>query len=129
LAMLSEATVDNERVAQAAAALAGNDRIPLPRLLVFRRKDMTDPRVFYAEAFSFTEFVHSRLSREQFRSFLEHLKAGHAVADALQRALYRPAEEDFLAQLSEAWEDHAIAQAQFLRELRRAATADSPGGL
>jgi len=125
LAMLSEATVDNERVAQAAATLAGTDRISLPRLLVLRRKDLTRPRGFYAEAFSFTEFVHSRLSREQFRDFLSHLKAGHAVADALERALYRPAEEDFLAQLSEAWEDHAIAQGQVLRELQRAATADS----
>lgn len=118
LAMLAESKVDADRVALAAAALTGHKAVPLERLILRRRLTLGDGvDVFYAQAFSFVEFLHSRLTGEQFADFLGHLKAGCSVSDALQRALYLPPEGPFLHQVASAWHDHAIARAQLIEAL------------
>jgi len=117
LAMMAEFEVENSRAELAGMAIAGKAKIPLEDLLVRRRYDVQKPAVFYAESFSFVEFLHGRMTDEQFRALLEHIKAGCTVADALQRSLYVPADESFLRALASAWEDHAIEQAQYLRAL------------
>jgi len=120
LAMLSEWEVDNERVILAGTALAGESRIPLDRLFARERHDIGDPAVFYAESFSFTEYLHGRLSEQQFKAFLGHIKDGCTVRDALQRALYLPPDSRFMGELASAWEEHAVAQAQIVQALRGA---------
>ena len=117
LAMMAEWQVDNGRLLLAAAALAGEAKIPLQALVAYQRADLANPAVFYAEAFSFTEFLHGSLTSGQFRAFLEQVKNGCGVIEALQRALYLPQSEDFLATLQAAWENYAIAQGQYLRAL------------
>jgi hypothetical protein len=117
LAMMAEHVGDPRRAVLAGAALAGEKGIPLADLFVAHRADLAAPRIFYAEAFSFTGYLHARLTARQFRDVLEHIKDGCAVADAIQRALYAPPRDDFLARLAAAWTDHAITDAQFLRAL------------
>ncbi len=117
LAMMAEATVANGRVRLAGAALAGTRKIPLRKLLTTTRLEPDDAHIFYAEAWSLTSYVHARLSRKQFREMLAHLKAGCPFEEALQRALYLPPDENFLAGLAKAWESEAIRQGQFLQAL------------
>jgi tetratricopeptide (TPR) repeat protein len=117
LAMLAEYQLDNDRILLAGTVLAGTERISLEQLLATQWADLENPAAFYAEAFSFTEFVYSRLSRSQFRDFLEHVRKGETVHVALQRCLAVPAEKDFPKRLSQAWESYAIAQSQYLRAL------------
>ncbi|MCD6304645.1 MAG: hypothetical protein J7M21_06755 [Planctomycetes bacterium] len=124
LAMMAEFEVDTTRLELAGNAIAGKARSSLLRMLVSRRYDLESPAVFYAEAFSFVEFLHERLSTAQFRQFLEYVKDGCTISDALQRALYMPSSETFLERLASAWEDHAVEQSQFLEAL---ASADGPG--
>lgn len=118
LAMLAEARVDEDRVALAGSVLLSDQRIGVRRLLLMDLHDLKQPEVFYAEAFSLMEFLHGRLTGEQFRSFLLSLKDGCTVADALQRALYLPPHDEFIDALAESWEAHAVAQAQFQRALQ-----------
>lgn len=117
LAMLAEAEVDHKRILLAGSALAAGDGGSLDRLFRSDRADLDDPEVFYAKSFSFVSFLHERMTQEQFRRFLEHVKAGSTIEDAIQRALRIPPDESFLPQLAAAWEDHAIAEAQYLRAL------------
>lgn len=117
LAMLSETVVDNGRLTLAGAALSGKERLPLERLLSSRRDGMDKVEVFYAEAYSFTEYLRTRLAARQFKDFLDHVRGGCTVADALQRALYLPDDDAFLPALAEAWQDRAIQQAQATRAL------------
>jgi len=118
LAMLAESRIDSERTVLAGTALMGEKGIPLARLLAFRRDQMTDPAVFYAESFSFTWYLHRRLTKRQFKAFLEHLKGGCPVADGLQRALYVAPSNGFMVSLARAWKSHAVQEAQNLRILR-----------
>jgi len=122
LACLAEFEVDPARVELAGKVIAGKARIRLDRLLIQQRYDMEQPGVFYAESFSFIEFLHSRLSGEQFAAFLENVKRGCTTSDALQRSLCLPMDDTFLPAVASAWEDHAVAQAQFVQAL-----ADRPG--
>lgn len=117
LAMMAEPAVDNSRILVAGAALAGGKKIRLETLLLMDRCAADDAAVFYAESFSLTCFLHSRLSRQQFREMLGHIKAGCPLDEAVQRALYVPREEVFLARLARAWEGEAIRQSQFLQAL------------
>jgi hypothetical protein len=117
LAMLAESEVDDARVELAGKAIAGKARLSLDGLFVRRRYDVDKPAAFYAESFSFVEFLHSRMTAEQFAEFLSNVKSGCTVADALQRALCVPASESFVGALASAWEDHAVAQAQYLEAL------------
>jgi hypothetical protein len=117
LAMMAEAEVDNARVALAGKAIAGKAKIALDNLLVRQRYDIAKPVEFYAKSYSFVEFLHGRLTASQFRAFLSHVKCGCTVVDAVQRALYLAPEESFLPALASAWEDHAVAQAQYLEAL------------
>jgi len=117
LAMMSEYGPEGRRIDLASKAIAGRARISLQELLARRRYQITRPAVFYAEAFSFVEFLHSRMTVRQFKAFLGHVKSGCTVCDAVQRSLYVPAEESFLPALASAWEDHAVEQAQYLRAL------------
>ena len=120
LAMMAEYVPETRRIELAGHAIAGKAKISLEELLLHRRYSLRSPGVFYAESFSFIEFLHSRMTNEQFRSFLENVKAGCTVSDALQRSLYVPATESFLASLASAWEDHAVEQAQYVRALAAA---------
>ena len=117
LAMMAEATVHNGRVRLAGAALAGTSRIGLARLLRMDAHDVEDSDVFYAEAFSFTAYLHARLTGPQFREMLGHIQAGLPLDEALQRTLCLPPREDFLGRLAAAWEAEAVRQSQFLRAL------------
>ncbi|MFP4354026.1 MAG: peptidase MA family metallohydrolase [Phycisphaerae bacterium] len=117
LAMLAEYEIDNERIRLAGTALAGRMKISLAQLLTSHWHDLENPAVFYAEAYSLMEFVYTRLNRRQQKSLLEHMKDGSTFTDALQRALAIPHDETFAKRLEEAWQDHAIAQAQFLNAL------------
>ena len=122
LAMLAESGLHTQRLILAGAALAGDEKIPLEKLLVAARPDHNHEGVFYAEALSFTEFLHSRLTRQQFKTFLAAVKDDCAVADALQRALYVAPRPDFLATVAAAWEARAVRQGQFLKALQAPAT-------
>ena len=117
LAMMAESGVENDRVALAGKTVAGKAKIALDDLFVRRRYDVEKPAVFYAESYSFVEFLHTRMTDQQLRALLEHVKGGCTVTDALQRSLYLPADESFLPALASAWEDHAIEQAQYLSAL------------
>jgi hypothetical protein len=81
--------------------------------------------VFYAEAFSFADYLQSRMTRRQFREMLDHVKAGRPLDEAIQRVLYVPCDEAFLGKLARAWEAEAIKQSQFLRALDEAPTNGS----
>lgn len=118
LAMLAESQIDNRRLILAGTALASDRKIPLGDLLSAQRYTINKPVIFYAEAFSLMHFVHSKLTTRQFRDLLANIKGGSTFADALQRALYVPLRKNFMEDLSLAWEDHAIAHAQYLRALQ-----------
>lgn len=118
LAMLCEWQVDNDRVILAGSALASTQSIPLESLLTHQLDANAEPDVFYAESFSFLDFLQSRLSPQQFRDFLEQMRAGCTVSDALQRALYISHTDTFLAMVENNWQDKAIQQAQVARMLR-----------
>jgi hypothetical protein len=117
LAMLAEYQIDNERIRLAGTALAGRKRIGLTDLLAVQWPDVKNPDLFYAEAFSLVEFVYTRLTRSQRRQLLKHMKAGSTFTDALQRVLCVAQDEAFTQRLERAWEEHAVAQAQFLKAL------------
>ena len=118
LAMMAEAEVDNSRVLLAGAAVAGGDRkIALETLLLMDQCKAENAAVFYAEAFSLTCFLHCRLTPEQFRETLAHIKGGCTLEEAVQRALYVPYEEAFLERLARSWENEAVRQSQFLKAL------------
>jgi len=117
LAMMAEFEPENSRIRLAGRTVAGKASRKLKDLFVARRYSIDEPLVFYAESYSFMEFLHGRLSPAQFRDFLLNVQAGCTVTDALQRSLYVPADDSFLADLAGAWEDHAIEQTQFLEAL------------
>jgi len=117
LAMMAEWQVDNDRILLAAAAVTGERGISLDELLVLHRENLSDPAVFYAEAFSFVSFLRARLTAEQFRSFLDNVKGGCGIGESLQRALYVPQSDEFMPALNAAWEDYAVAHAQYLKAL------------
>ena len=117
LAMMAEAEVDNSRVLLAGAAVAGDRKIALDRLLLMDRYKAENVAVFYAEAFSLTCFLHRRLTPEQFREMLAHIKGGCPLDEAVQRALYVPYDEAFLERLARSWENEAVRQSQFLKAL------------
>ncbi len=118
LAMLAEAQIDPDRIALAGATLAGKNKISLEDMFVRQKYGQTDAPAFYAESLSFTLFLQSRLGRDQFRAFLDNVKSGCTVVDALQRALYIPHSDEFLPRLAETWEQNAIADVQFVRALQ-----------
>ena len=128
MAMLSESVVDNSRLLLAGAALAGDKKIPLEDLFLRDRQDLRDVSVFYAESYSLTSYLHSRLSPAQFKSLLEAVKSGCTMDDALHRVLYMPQDNSLLVALSLAWQKDAIEQAQYLRAwpaTLNSSTADS----
>ena len=128
LAMLAEITIDNDRILLAGASVNDKAKIALRDLLARDRCDMGDPALYYATSYSFSSFLHRRLSAEQFKSFLHHLKTGCATVDALERAVCASPDETFAAQLAAAWEDDAAAQAQIVRALRGQDEASSGTG-
>ncbi|MBL7133841.1 MAG: hypothetical protein ISS78_07070 [Phycisphaerae bacterium] len=117
MAMLAESELENRRLIIAGSALASGRKIKLQKLLVTANREGSHEGIFYAEALSFTEFLHGSLGTRRFKAFLKNVKDGCTVSDALQRVLYVPYDRDFVDSLSDAWEAHAIRQAQFLRAL------------
>ncbi|MCE5326883.1 MAG: hypothetical protein LLG01_10765 [Planctomycetaceae bacterium] len=120
LAMLAEPAVDNDRLLLAAAALSGEDGISMDKLLLMDQSDMDHRGTFYAQSLSLTQFLHSRLGREQFSTFLGNLKDGCTVTDSLERSLCMPPDPNFLEGLSAAWQTYALQQGQDLRALETA---------
>ena len=114
LAMMAEYLVDNGRIKLAGAALGGETKIAVGDLLTSVRCPSEQAGVFYAEAYSLTDYVHGRLSPPQFREMLDHLKAGSPLDEAVQRALCVPPDGEFLTKLAAAWENDAIRQTHFL---------------
>lgn len=120
VAMLAEARCDNGRLELAGTAIAGRSGIPLSKLLVLPDEEIDGRQdLFYAEALSFAEFLRGRMTRHEFRRFLDHVKSGSTVAAAVQQAMYIPADEPLMPDLTAAWEDYAVAQSQMLRALSR----------
>jgi hypothetical protein len=119
LAMLAEAEIDNGRVLLAGVAISSDRKIPLEGLLLVEQCARPQAEVFYAESYSFATFLRLRMTGRQFREMLLNIKEGGCVEDAIQRALYVPANEAFLARLAEAWEEQAIQQSQFLQALAK----------
>jgi hypothetical protein len=117
LAMLAECEVDNQRVIVAGTTLAGGEPLSLRDLFARERHNMGEPGTFYAASFSFVEFLHSRMTEDQFTEFLAHVKDGCFVCDAIQRALCSPDTPTFPTDLESAWQSHAILQAQITRAL------------
>ena len=117
LAMMAESEVENSRVRLAGRTVAGNALQRLETICIAQQYNVEEPIVFYAESYSFVEFLHGRLSGQQFRDLLANVQQGCPVADAVQRSLYMPAADSFSADLANAWEDHAIAQSQYLEAL------------
>ncbi|MGC9454758.1 MAG: peptidase MA family metallohydrolase [Phycisphaerae bacterium] len=118
LAMLAETETDENRIVLAGTAIAAGRHIPLPRLFLATREDLDDPALFYAQSLSFVEYLRSRMTPAQFGRFLQNVKSGSTIVEALQRALYIPPDEGFLRDLAAAWQDYAVAQAQYIRALR-----------
>lgn len=119
LAMLNEESVDNGRILLAGAAVGGDRGLPLARLLTVDRCNRENAAVVYAESYSLMRYLHARLTTEQFKDTLEHLKSGLPLDEAMQRALYVPAEEGFLDVMARAWAAEAIRQSHFLQALRQ----------
>jgi len=123
LAMMAESQVENSRIRLAGRTVAGKALRRLETICIAQQYNVEEPIVFYAESYSFVEFLHGRLSGQQFRDLLANVQQGCPVADAVQRSLYMPADDSFTADLANAWEDHAIAQAQYLEALAATKTA------
>ncbi len=121
LAMMAEYGTDPQRVLLAGAALTQEAGIGLGQLVAMGPHSLTNPDVFYAEAYTFVSFLHTRLRREQFRAVLGYIKQGCTAAEAVQRALLIPQTEDFALRLAAEWEDATITDAQILRALQTAA--------
>ena len=121
MAMMAEATTHNGRIRLAGAAVATGAATDLSALLRLGRCDDVNPDVFYALSYSLMAFLHSRLTAGQFRETLGHLKDGLALDEALQRALYEPPNEEFLASLERSWRAEVLRQSQFLQALDVAA--------
>ena len=117
LAMLAESELDNRRLILAGSAIVSRRKIELEKLLVAASREVSHKGIFYAEALSFTQFLHSRLGTARFKVFLKNVKDGCTVGDALQRGLCVPYDWGFLDSLGGAWEAHTIRQAQFLKAL------------
>jgi hypothetical protein len=124
LAMIAEQGTHHDRVMQAGMLAARDGAMSLDELLELDRHEVGDPSLFYAQSFSFVQFLHSRLSPGQVRQLLDDVRGGCTVADALTRALCIPPREEFMAQLDAAWAEHAQESAQFLQALERLALDD-----
>lgn len=129
LATLAETYPDARYVRLAGTAAAADAHIPLEELLAIDTYDDVDHlSLFYAESYSFVQFLHARLTRGQFSELMEHLRKGHDVHDALERTLAARHEEAFAQKLEAAWRDHAILQAQIIDAFaqRPASTPPAP---
>ncbi|MCD4824474.1 MAG: hypothetical protein K8S55_07695 [Phycisphaerae bacterium] len=123
LAMLAERGVDNFRVELAAAAIAAKQDTPLPKLLGHDTyNQVSSLALFYAESYSFAEFLRGKLSDEQFSDFLAELRRGSKMDVAISRAMALPHEKDFLLKLSKAWKKYAALQGKILRSLKKSET-------
>ncbi len=124
MATLAEQGPQHERTALAGTAAAAKRHIPLEELLAIATYDDVDHLpLFYAESYSFVEFLRTKLTRAQFGQFLRELRRGLDVHQALQRTLATPSDGDFPKKLETAWRDHAILQAQIVETLQRKAKA------
>ena len=120
LAMMAESSVENSRIRLAGRIVAGKAKRHLLDMFTAEQYNVSEPIVFYAESYSFVEFLHGRLSQSQFRDFLGNVQEGCTVSDAIQRSLYIPADDAFTTELASAWEDHAVAQSQYIEALAAA---------
>lgn len=127
LSILAERGDKSHHVRLAGTALAGPRAIPLERLLLLHRYDQAESSaLFYAESYSFMEFLRGKMTRGQYGDFLGHLRSGEPVSEAVRMALALPQSENFLQRLDAAWRNYAILQTQLLRVVQDSARHDVP---
>ena len=126
LAVMSEFAEQDDRIILAGTSLATARKIGLEDLTAREQYDAQELPLFYAQSYSLLSYLHQRLTAGQFSQVLQEIRNGCTLDESLQRALTMPQEESFLTQLAEAWQDHAIAHAQFLLTLRGGAPAAGP---
>jgi hypothetical protein len=125
LSIMAEQGDKSHHVQLAGTALAGPRAIPLQQLLLLRRYDQAEtPALFYAESYSFMEFLRGKMTRGQYGDFLGHLRSGEPVDEAVRLALAMPQSENFLQRLDVAWRNYAILQNQLLQVVQDSAQPD-----
>jgi len=118
LSMTSERKVDNRRIVLVGRAFSDSKKrsIDLRRLLsITNYSQIDDLPLFYAESFSFVQFLRERLSLMQLGELLRQLRLGIDFETALRRAILMPDSDDFFQRLDSAWQKYAILQEQILR--------------
>lgn len=118
LAVLCEFAEQDDRIILTGTVLATGQEIGIEALMASQEYQPQDLPLFYAQSYSLVSYLHDRLAGGQLAQLLEHVRAGCTLGEALQRTLAIPEAEGFLAELAEAWEDHAIGHAQFLLTLQ-----------
>lgn len=121
LAMLAEFDDNSARLIAAGAAIAAGRSMTLESLLAREQYPPKDLSLFYAQTCSLVWYVQQHLSQRQFADLLDHVKAGCTLSEALSRTLYWVRDDQFMAQLEQAWRDDAIAQAQVLSAVKESA--------
>ncbi len=128
LAMTMEQKIVNRRIMLAGSAMAGNDRtfIPLQKLLSTQNySEIDNISLFYAESYSFVQFLWQWMDASQMGEFLSQLRGGANVETSLQRAMLLPDSEDLLGQIEEKWRDYAVMQRDILKSLSKEKQATS----
>jgi hypothetical protein len=119
LAMSCEHDVDNQRLLLAGTAAEGHNGTPgLNRLLSIKSySEIEDMPLFYAESFSFVQFLRERLSFQQLEVMLRQLGRGADFETALRRALLLPDSEGLMEKLDKAWSDYAVFQKRIFESI------------
>ncbi|MBT7170279.1 MAG: hypothetical protein HN909_00755, partial [Phycisphaerales bacterium] len=94
-------------------------------LQVTHYHQVSDMTQFYAEAYSFSEFLRSRMSEMQFTSFLELLRSGKTVPAAFGTTLGYKTTRAASKALNYHWRQHALLQAKLLAELEKRKASDA----
>jgi len=123
LATQAEYSPSRMRVILTGAAMAADKALALRDLLATESYQQGELPLLYAQTYSLIGYLHRRMSARQFTDMLGHVKGGCTLDDAIQRALYSPDDQDFLAKLERAWRQDALIQAQLLMALTHSAEA------
>jgi hypothetical protein len=126
LAVLSEFCEQDDRIILAGASLATGQDAALEWLTTRETYNGQELPLFYAQSYSLMSYLHERLTRGQFSGLLTQIRAGCTLEEALQRTLAVAPQDGFADALAQAWQDHAVAHAQFLLTLRTLATPCAP---
>ena len=98
---------------------ASND-FSLANLLGTKRyNEKKDADIFYAQAYSFTNFLKTKLTEKQFKTLLKNMQEGADFETSIKRALYITDQDDFMQQLELAWKKYAIDQYNIAKSLQQ----------